>query len=252
MTMQLGPVDVPGRAPHRLAAADGRDADEPAAGDRAVPRRSTRVRPVHRLVRHQVERARVGTDRPRRTAQGVPGQAARGRARRPRPHDRRRRARRVRRSVGLRQEHGAALRRRPGEADRRAACIIGDREVQELPPGKRDIAMVFQSYALYPHLTVYKNLAFPLKERHVPRAAARRRSAAGRRDARAHAAAAPAARAAVGRPAPTRRDGPRARARAAGLPARRAAEQPRCQAAHADAHRDRRRSTAGSASRAST
>jgi len=48
--------------------------------------------------------------------------------------------------------------------------IIGGREVQELPPGKRDIAMVFQSYALYPHLTVYKNLAFPLKERHVPRA----------------------------------------------------------------------------------
>jgi len=48
--------------------------------------------------------------------------------------------------------------------------LIGGREVQELPPGKRDIAMVFQSYALYPHLTVYKNLAFPLKERHVPRA----------------------------------------------------------------------------------
>jgi ABC-type sugar transport system ATPase subunit len=47
--------------------------------------------------------------------------------------------------------------------------LIGGREVQELPPGKRDIAMVFQSYALYPHLTVYKNLAFPLRERHVPR-----------------------------------------------------------------------------------
>jgi ABC-type sugar transport system ATPase subunit len=47
--------------------------------------------------------------------------------------------------------------------------LIGDREVQELPPGKRDIAMVFQSYALYPHLTVYKNLAFPLKERHLER-----------------------------------------------------------------------------------
>jgi ABC-type sugar transport system ATPase subunit len=47
--------------------------------------------------------------------------------------------------------------------------LIGGREVQELPPGKRDIAMVFQSYALYPHLTVYKNLAFPLAERHVPR-----------------------------------------------------------------------------------
>jgi ABC-type sugar transport system ATPase subunit len=48
--------------------------------------------------------------------------------------------------------------------------LIGGREVQELPPGKRDIAMVFQSYALYPHLTVYKNLAFPLKERKVPHA----------------------------------------------------------------------------------
>jgi ABC-type sugar transport system ATPase subunit len=48
--------------------------------------------------------------------------------------------------------------------------LIGDREVQELPPGKRDVAMVFQNYALYPHLTVYKNLAFPLKEHHVPRA----------------------------------------------------------------------------------
>ncbi len=47
--------------------------------------------------------------------------------------------------------------------------LIDGREVQELPPGKRDIAMVFQSYALYPHLTVYKNLAFPLKERHVER-----------------------------------------------------------------------------------
>jgi ABC-type sugar transport system ATPase subunit len=47
--------------------------------------------------------------------------------------------------------------------------FIGGREVQELPPGKRDVAMVFQSYALYPHLTVYRNLAFPLKERHVPR-----------------------------------------------------------------------------------
>ncbi len=47
--------------------------------------------------------------------------------------------------------------------------LIGGREVQELPPGKRDIAMVFQSYALYPHLTVFKNLAFPLKERHVER-----------------------------------------------------------------------------------
>jgi len=47
--------------------------------------------------------------------------------------------------------------------------LIGEREVQELPPRKRDVAMVFQNYALYPHLTVYKNLAFGLREHRVSR-----------------------------------------------------------------------------------
>ncbi len=42
---------------------------------------------------------------------------------------------------------------------------IGDRVVNNLPPAKRDIAMVFQSYALYPHKTVAKNMAFALKLR---------------------------------------------------------------------------------------
>jgi len=42
---------------------------------------------------------------------------------------------------------------------------IGDREVTNLPPEKRDIAMVFQNYALYPHLTVFENIAFPLEAR---------------------------------------------------------------------------------------
>jgi multiple sugar transport system ATP-binding protein len=42
--------------------------------------------------------------------------------------------------------------------------------VNELPPRARKIAMVFQSYALYPHLTVAKNIAFPLKAQGVPRA----------------------------------------------------------------------------------
>jgi multiple sugar transport system ATP-binding protein len=41
--------------------------------------------------------------------------------------------------------------------------LIGGRVVTELPPRARQIAMVFQSYALYPHMTVYNNLAFPLK-----------------------------------------------------------------------------------------
>ncbi len=41
--------------------------------------------------------------------------------------------------------------------------LIGGRVVTQLPPRARDVAMVFQSYALYPHLTVFKNIAFPLK-----------------------------------------------------------------------------------------
>jgi multiple sugar transport system ATP-binding protein len=41
--------------------------------------------------------------------------------------------------------------------------IIGGRVVNHLPPRVRNIAMVFQSYALYPHMTVYKNIAFPLR-----------------------------------------------------------------------------------------
>jgi len=46
---------------------------------------------------------------------------------------------------------------------------IGDRRVDHLAPRDRDIAMVFQSYALYPHMSVYDNMAFGLKLRHVPK-----------------------------------------------------------------------------------
>src|SRR5574337_1143141 len=46
---------------------------------------------------------------------------------------------------------------------------IGDRVVNDVPPKDRDIAMVFQNYALYPHMTVFENLAFPLKMRKVPK-----------------------------------------------------------------------------------
>jgi multiple sugar transport system ATP-binding protein len=47
---------------------------------------------------------------------------------------------------------------------------IGDRVVNDVAPKDRDIAMVFQNYALYPHMTVYKNMAFGLKLRGMPKA----------------------------------------------------------------------------------
>ncbi|HMO87293.1 MAG TPA: sn-glycerol-3-phosphate ABC transporter ATP-binding protein UgpC, partial [Lacipirellulaceae bacterium] len=53
---------------------------------------------------------------------------------------------------------------------------IGDRRVNDLEPGQRDIAMVFQNYALYPHMTVRKNLEFGLKMRRTPRAEIERRT----------------------------------------------------------------------------
>jgi multiple sugar transport system ATP-binding protein len=52
---------------------------------------------------------------------------------------------------------------------------IGDRVVNNLPPRDRDVAMVFQNYALYPHMTVAENIGFALRMRKVPRAEARRR-----------------------------------------------------------------------------
>jgi ABC-type sugar transport system ATPase subunit len=48
--------------------------------------------------------------------------------------------------------------------------LIGERVVNNVAPVQRDIAMVFQSYALYPHMTVYNNLAFGLRNKKVPRA----------------------------------------------------------------------------------
>jgi multiple sugar transport system ATP-binding protein len=52
---------------------------------------------------------------------------------------------------------------------------IGDRVVNDVAPKDRDIAMVFQSYALYPHMSVYDNLAFGLKLRKTPKADIERR-----------------------------------------------------------------------------
>ncbi|MBU0676914.1 MAG: sn-glycerol-3-phosphate ABC transporter ATP-binding protein UgpC [Verrucomicrobia bacterium] len=52
----------------------------------------------------------------------------------------------------------------------RGNIYIDGRKVNDVPPKNRDIAMVFQNYALYPHMTVYKNMAFGLKLRRYPKA----------------------------------------------------------------------------------
>ena len=69
-----------------------------------------------------------------------------------------------------------ALRMVAGLEDISAGAIrIGDRVVNALSPKSRDIAMVFQSYALYPHLSVYDNIAFALKLKKMPKDEIRRR-----------------------------------------------------------------------------
>ena len=55
--------------------------------------------------------------------------------------------------------------------------FIGDRDVTDVPPKDRDIAMVFQNYALYPHMTVAENMAFALKMAKVPAAERQKRVA---------------------------------------------------------------------------
>jgi iron(III) transport system ATP-binding protein len=55
--------------------------------------------------------------------------------------------------------------------------LIGGRDISALPPWKRDVGMVFQSYALWPHMTVRRNVAFGLEERRLPSAEIERRVA---------------------------------------------------------------------------
>ena len=80
-----------------------------------------------------------------------------------RPRDREGRVHRLRRPLGLRQVDAAAADRR-ARADRPAASSRSTAATSPtLPSGKRDLAMVFQSYALYPHMSVFDNMSFALK-----------------------------------------------------------------------------------------
>ncbi|WP_286299045.1 ABC transporter ATP-binding protein [Aminobacter sp. SS-2016] len=58
---------------------------------------------------------------------------------------------------------------------RQGSVVVGGVDVLDMPPWKRDIGMVFQSYALWPHMTVARNVAFGLEERRLPRAEVERR-----------------------------------------------------------------------------
>ncbi|HXJ63626.1 MAG TPA: ATP-binding cassette domain-containing protein, partial [Actinomycetota bacterium] len=58
---------------------------------------------------------------------------------------------------------------------------IGDRQVTDLLPKERDVAMVFQNYALYPHMTVAENIGFGLRLRHTPKEELQRRVLAAAR-----------------------------------------------------------------------
>ena len=101
--------------------------------------------------------------------------------------------------------------------------IIGGERVNELAPRDRDIAMVFQNYALYPHMTVRDNMGFALKLAKADKSEIDEKVGEAARDPRPRAAPRAQAREPLRRPAPARRDGPRDRARPEGVPDGRAA-----------------------------
>ena len=115
---------------------------------------------------------------------------------------------------------------------------IGGQRVNDVDPSKRGIAMVFQTYALYPHMTVRENMGFALALRRRAEAGDRKASGRGGAPARTRAADGPAAEGTVGRAAAARRDRPRDRQASAGVPLRRAALQPRRGTARPYARRD--------------
>ena len=117
------------------------------------------------------------------------------------------------------------------------AIFIGGRDVTDLQPRERDIAMVFQSYALYPHMSVRQNLGYGLKVRRIGEGGDGEAGRARRPAAAAGGAARPAAGGALGRAAPARGHGPRDRPRARGVPDGRAALEPRREAPGRDARR---------------
>ena len=129
---------------------------------------------------------------------------------------------------------------------------IGDQLVNNLPPKNRDIAMVFQNYALYPHMTVYDNMAFGLKMRKFPKAEIDQRVGEAAILLGIRRPPEPQAATALGRAAAAGGGGACHRPTPPGLPLRRAPLQPRRQAARADARRVEAAARAGWRPRPST
>ena len=117
--------------------------------------------------------------------------------------------------------------------------LIDGNRVNEKAPRDRNLAMVFQNYALYPHLSVFENIAFPLRLKNAPDAEVQGAGRRGGRRPRADRAPGPQAGQPLRRPAPACRDGPGDRPQGRRVPVRRAAVEPGRQAARPDAHRDR-------------
>ena len=115
---------------------------------------------------------------------------------------------------------------------------LDERRIDLLPPEKRGFGMVFQNYALFPHMTVRRNVAFGLMMRGTPADEMKARVARAFQAGAAHRPRGQAAGAAVRRPAAARRDRARDRDRAAAAADGRAAVEPRRQAAAGDARRD--------------
>ncbi len=114
---------------------------------------------------------------------------------------------------------------------------IGGETVNDRSPKDRDIAMVFQNYALYPHMTVRENMGFALKLAGNGQGRDRQEGRGGGEDARPRAAPRPPAGQPLRRSAPAGGDGAGDRPRPEGIPDGRAALQPRREAAGADADR---------------
>ena len=104
------------------------------------------------------------------------------------------------------------------EACDEGSIFIGDRDVTLVQPKDRDVAMVFQSYALYPHMTVAQNIGFPLKQQKVPKEERARQVQEAAQDPRPRGLPRSQAEAALRRSTSARRHGPRHRASPTGLP----------------------------------